>query len=119
MTFPNPKICSDGQYYNGSQCSDFNWSTTQPHFGDVGFLGRPPKQNRHWSTTNLPIEGVSYDPLPAECADEEAHQCGGNYTGEKRFSVFVIQRINDAGGNVTYENGDSVNVAIDSYNAHV
>ena len=119
MTFPNPTLCSDGQYYDGSQCADFSWSTVQPHFGDVGFLGRPTKASSHWSESNQPIEGVSYDPLPAECYDETAHQCGSDYTGDKRFSVLDIQRINDAGGDVTYSDGQSVNVAIDSYNAHV
>ena len=57
--------------------------------------------------------------MPAECYDETEHQCGGDYTGDKRFSVLDIQRINDAGGNVTYENGDTVFVYIDSFNAHV
>ena len=52
MTIPNPNLCSTGQYFNGSQCSEFSWSSTQPHFGDAGFLGRPQKASSHWSETN-------------------------------------------------------------------
>ena len=45
--------------------------------------------------------------------------CGSDYTGDLRFSVMDIQRINDAGGNVVDQDGQPVNLAIDSFNAHV
>lgn len=72
-SFPEPDLCSSGQYYDGSSCKTFTWSSVQPHFGDVGYLGRPPTKSSHWSEDNAPMEAVSYDPLPAECADEEEH----------------------------------------------
>jgi len=119
FSFPSPSLCSSGQYANGSSCRSFTWSTVQPSFGDAGVLGRPGTKSAHWSSSNKPIELVTYDPLPAECADETAHQCSSGYSGDKRFSVIDIQRLNDAGGRITYDDGDTVNVSIDSFNAHV
>ena len=118
MTSPVPILCTAGQNYNGSICTTFT-ATSQPHFGDVGFLGRPPSKSKHWSSSNVPIEAVSYDPLPAECGDVTAHECNSSYGGEKRFSILDVQRLNDDGDTVTYDNGDIVNVEIDDYNSHV
>jgi len=118
-TFPIPTLCSTSQYYTGSACASFDFSTIQPHFGDGGFLGRPPTASSHWSSTNLPTEAISYDPLPAECGDETIHQCNASYTGQKRFSVMDVDRLTTAGTTVTFDNGTTVPLDIDDQHAHV
>ena len=60
------------------------------------------------------MEGVSYDPLPAECADRNAHECDSSYSGTKRFSVVDVQRLEDTGTDVTYDNTDNLNISLDS-----
>lgn len=124
FSFPIPELCNaDDLYYNGHSCFHYDSQETQPHFGEVGVMGRPPYPSSHWSSSNIPIEAVTYDPLPAECADIEAHACGQIYGGDQRFSVIDIQRLNDDDEDVRYTDGlnagEKVNVAIDDYNGHV
>ena len=119
LVFPVPTLCSTSEYYTGSACASFTYSSIQPYFGDVGFLGRPSTKSSHWSSSNAPIEAVSYDPLPAECGDITAHECASSYTGTKRFSVMDVSRLTAAGTTITYDDGTTMNLDLDSYNAHV
>ena len=119
ITFPTASLCPTGYYHDGTNCRLFNWSSVQPAFGDVGFLGRSANKNMHWSSTNKPMEGVSYDPLPAECADRNAHECDSSYSGTKRFSVVDVQRLEEADTNIQYDNLTDLNVGLDPQNAHV
>ena len=125
-SIPIPNLCGDDRYYHIGGCQPYHKNyadLVQPHFGDAGILGRPPIKSSHWRASNLPIEAVTYDPLPAECADREAHTCDDGYQGDYRFSVVDIQRLNDKGDTVKYTDGPSagskVNVAIDDYIGHV
>ena len=110
VSIPLPNLCESGFYNQGNfGCSPFYASSTikpiQPHMGDAGIIGRPPIKSSHWSAANVPIEAVTYDPLPAECGDIEAHKCTSLYDGEYRFSVVDIQRLNDDGDTVKYISG--------------
>ena len=122
-TIKTPSYCSTGNYYSGSACAVFNSQTVQPQFGDMGYIGRSTQKATHWSSTHVPLEAVSQDPLPAECGDMEAHQCTNSYSGQQRYSVYDIQKLTNAGTTVTYASGTSagqtVNVSLDSYNGHV
>jgi len=120
--FPNTSACATGQYYTGSACAAYTYSSVQPFFGDMGLLGRLSTSGTAWSSTNLPKEAISYDPLPAECADITAHDCTSTYTGTKRYSVIDIIRLTNAGTTIYFDDGVtnvSTMLGLDSYNAHV
>jgi len=59
-----PTYCSGTEYYDGSACGAFDPTTVQPQLQVVAIFGRPPTASTHWSTTNVPMEVVYYDPLP-------------------------------------------------------
>ena len=123
-TIPTVTPCSTGQYYdqNFSSCATYA-HTTQPYFGAVGVFGRVATKSAGWSTTNVPQEVVSYDPVPAECGDETAHNCGASYQGHFRYSVPDVVRILAEGRSVTYDSGssagESTGLGLDSFNGHV
>lgn len=119
FTIPTKNPCAANQYHNGTSCANLNPAAVQPTFKDMGIIGLPPTKAKHWSATNVPTSVAAYDPLPAECGDVAAHNCRDTYTGQKRFSVLDVQRLSKAGTTVTYDDGSKLNLALDSYNAHV
>ena len=116
-----PILCDAGKYWTSrGGCLPFTSSDEiQPHFTDAGVMGRPANKNSHWSATNPPQEGVAYDPLPAECADEAPGTCNGKYKGTERFSVPDVQRLVNDGYTILYNDGTRVPLELDAYNAHV
>lgn len=90
-----------------------------PTFSVTAYLGRPNEQlpeNHHWSIDYPPQELLPLDVLSVEAWDEEAHDAGPYYEGILRFNIntMVLQNWDD----VTYFDGDIVNVKNDSYYAH-